>query len=99
MAPKGFLYYPEMVPPAVNLPAAIRKSFKKTLFMMLSSPPRFAIRGILYIAPLNSIWGGARPEVHQGFFGTHGADQREQGGGGFRFMYAAFLHEASVCCF
>jgi len=88
-----------MVPPAVDIHAAIRKSFKKTLFMMLSSPPPFGIRGILYIARVIERMGQKRNQKYIRAFLGHMVRMQEEigtGGGGFRFMYAAFLHEASV---
>lgn len=99
LAPKGFLYYPEVVPLAVDLPTAIRKSFKKTLFMMLSSPPPFGIRGIFYIARVIERMEQKRDQRYIRAFLGHMVRMQEEigtGGGGFRFMYAAFLHEASM---
>ena len=51
LAPKGFLYYPVRVNPAVDLREAIRKSIKRTVRMMLHAPlPFIGVKGIHYLA-------------------------------------------------
>jgi hypothetical protein len=98
MAPKGFVYHPERVPPSVDLPVLIRKAVARTLFMMLSSPPPFGIRGIFYLAGKIERMGQSRDGRYVRLFLGHMVRMQEEigtGGGGFRFMYAAFLEEAA----
>jgi len=98
MAPKGFVYHPERVPPSVDLPALIRKAVARTLFMMLSSPPPFGVRGIFYLAGKIERMGRSKDSRYIRLFLGHMVRMQEEigtGGGGFRFMYAAFLQEAA----
>jgi len=98
LAPKGFLYYPVRVNPSVDLNKTIRKSIKRTVHMMLHAPlPFIGIRGIHYLArKIESLAVGQDPRYARLFLGHIVRMQEEigTGGGGFRFMYAAFLQEA-----
>jgi hypothetical protein len=98
LAPKGFMYYPVRVDSSVDLREAIRKSIKRTVNMMLRTPlPFIGVKGIHYLA--KKIEG---LDIHKDmrtarlFLGHIFRMQEEigTGGGGFRFMYAAFLQEA-----
>ncbi|NPU83557.1 MAG: BtrH N-terminal domain-containing protein [Syntrophaceae bacterium] len=98
MAPKGFVYHPEGVPSSVDLPVLIRKAIARTLFMMLSSPPPFGIRGIFYLARKIERMERSKDGRYIRLFLGHMVRMQEEigtGGGGFRFMYAAFLQEAA----
>jgi hypothetical protein len=99
MAPRGFAYHPERIPPALDLPVLIRKAIARTLFMMLSSPPPFGIRGIFYLARKIERMEEREEERYVRLFLGHMIRMQEEigtGGGGFRFMYAAFLEEAAA---
>ena len=97
LAPKGFLYYPVRVDPAVDRAEAIRKAIRRTVRMMLHAPlPFIGIKGIHYMA--RRIEGLADGDARYArLYLGHIVRMQEEigtGGGGFRFMYAAFLQEA-----
>ncbi len=98
-APKGFLYYPVYIPKNIDLAKSIRPAIAKVWQMMLYAPlPFVGIRGMHYLAK--------KVEALKNFQDLHYVDlflgnivrmQEEigTGGGGFRYMYAAFLQEAA----
>lgn len=98
LAPKGFLYYPVRVNPSVDLRESIRKSIKRTVHMMLYSlVPFIGVKGIHYMGKkIESLNIGKDLRYVRLFLGHIVRMQEEigTGGGGFRFMYAAFLQEA-----
>lgn len=97
LAPKGFLYYPARVDPAVDLREAIRKAIRRTVRMMLTAPlPFIGVKGINYMARRIERLRGGDPRYARLYLGHIVRMQEEigTGGGGFRFMYAAFLQEA-----
>ena len=97
LAPKGFLYYPVRVDPAVDLREAIRKAIRRTVRMMLYAPlPFIGVKGIHYMARRIEGLKGGDPRYARLYLGHIVRMQEEigTGGGGFRFMYAAFLQEA-----
>ncbi len=98
-APGGRMFHFTGAPERVDLAPAILKGIKETRFMMLKVPvPIMGVRGIRFFAKNVRNW----PEKHgdrktQLFLGNAVRLQEEigTGGGGFRFMYAAFLQEAA----
>jgi hypothetical protein len=97
LAPKGFLYYPVRVDPAVDRSEAIRKAIRRTVRMMLYAPlPFIGVKGIDYMARRIERLRGGDPRYARLYLGHIVRMQEEigTGGGGFRFMYAAFLQEA-----
>jgi hypothetical protein len=98
LAPKGFMYYPVQVNPAVDLREAIRKAIKRTVHMMLHAPvPFIGVKGIHYLAKKIERLKVRDDLRHTRLFLGHIVRMQEEigtGGGGFRFMYAAFLQEA-----
>jgi hypothetical protein len=98
LAPKGFIYYPIRVNRDIDLGKAVRKALKRTVHMMLYAPmPFIGVKGIHYMArkierlPVRGDMRYARLLL------AHIVRMQEEigtGGGGFRFMYAAFLQEA-----
>ena len=97
LAPKGFLYYPVRVNPAVDIGEAIRKAIRRTVRMMLHAPlPFIGVKGIHYLARRIEGLKTGDPRYARLFLGHIVRMQEEigTGGGGFRFMYAAFLQEA-----
>jgi hypothetical protein len=98
-APKGLMYYPLSYDPHFDLAGATRRAIRWTVRMMLFTP-----------LPCVGIWAVRRladrierlPQSRLGaryarlFIGNIVRMQEEigTGGGGFRFMYAAFLQEA-----
>ena len=97
--PRGFMYYIKNVPPDIDLPAAIKKGIKKNAFLMLSPPlPWFGINAIFLLAKkIRKYPQQLTPRQAQLYLGNIIRMQEEigTGGAGFRFLYAAFLQEAS----
>ncbi|MDP4260875.1 MAG: BtrH N-terminal domain-containing protein [Bacteroidota bacterium] len=98
LAPKGFLYYPVRVNSSIDLREAIKKSIKRTVHMMLYAPvPFIGVKGINYMGRKIEKLKTNKDLKHIRFFLGHIVRMQEEigtGGGGFRFMYAAFLQEA-----
>lgn len=101
-APKGLMYSPQSVKPALSraeLEVAVRRALKRTVNMMTRFPIRLvgvgAIRSLAKrIATLDA--KNADVRWQRLYVGNIVRMQEEigTGGGGFRFMYAAFLQEA-----
>ena len=99
LAPKGTMYYLNRVPEKIDFAPAIKKGIKGACRKMLSTPgPIMGVKGIRFLANRLEKWpkklGKRKANLHlvqlirmQEELGT--------GGGGFRFMYAAFLQEAA----
>jgi hypothetical protein len=99
-APKGLLFYPDPIPARLDLAAAINKGIGKASFYMLKIPiPFLGARGIRYFANNVGKWPSyARDDdhlSHQVMMIHIILEERGTGGGGFRFLYAAFLQEAA----
>ncbi len=96
--PKGYLYYPTRIPQNIDMQKAITKSIKKTVRMMLYTPlPIIGIKGMKYLAKKIEALSAKDKRYVKNFL-AHIIRMQEEigtGGGGFRFMYAAFLQEAS----
>lgn len=96
-APKGHMYYPIAFPEKLNLEEAIIKGIKNTCRVMLAPVPIVGVKGIKKIATLIRKWPkkkGIKTANH--YLGQVVRMQEEigTGGGGFRYIYAAFLQEA-----
>jgi hypothetical protein len=98
LAPKGFMYYPVRVNTSVDMRVAIRKSIKRTVHMMLYAPvPFIGVKGIHYMGKKIERLNAREDMRTVRLFLGHIVRMQEEigtGGGGFRFMYAAFLQEA-----
>lgn len=97
LAPKGLLYWPENVPANIDYARLVPKAIKGTVNMMLRTPlPILGVRGIRHVARRIGRLQGGDPRYARLFVGQVVRMQEEigTGGGGFRFMYAAFLQEA-----
>lgn len=97
LAPKGLLYYPEHVPSTIDYARAVPRAVRKTINMMLRTPlPLFGVRAIRALARRIEKLEGGDPRYARLYVGQIVRMQEEigTGGGGFRFMYAAFLQEA-----
>ena len=100
LAPKGLLYYPANTPqePAWEreIPAAIRKTARN----MLRTPlPFIGVKAIERVArAFERLPAATDPQAAKLTIGHLIRMQEEigTGGGGFRFMYAAFLEEAAT---
>lgn len=98
LAPKGKMYYLIQSPEQLEFEPLITDGIKFVCKMMLKSPfPLIGIKGIRFMANRLEKWpkrlGKERADLHLG----HVVRMQEEigtGGGGFRFMYAAFLQES-----
>ncbi|PWN55509.1 BtrH N-terminal domain-containing protein [Abyssibacter profundi] len=97
LAPKGLMYWPVSVPGTIDWSTAFARSVRKTANMMLRAPlPFVGIRGIRLLGrqlerlPRRS--DDARQRLYLGQI-VRMQEEIGTGGGGFRFMYAAYLHE------
>jgi hypothetical protein len=99
LAPKGLLYYPETAPREPDWNKAIPAAIKKTVRIMRHAPlPLIGVKGITWVArAFQRLPVAADPEASKRYMGHLVRMQEEigTGGGGFRFMYAAFLEEAA----
>lgn len=98
LAPKGLLYWPEDVPAQIDYATAVPKAIRKTVNMMLRTPlPFVGVRAIRGLGKKILKLADGDPRYARLYVGQIVRMQEEigTGGGGFRFMYAAFLQEAS----
>jgi hypothetical protein len=98
-APRGKMYYPLEIPEKVDFDSAIRKGISKTCYDMLRIPiPLFGVRGIRFLARQVIKWparfGDRVASLHLGQV-VRMQEEIGTGGAGFRFIFAAFLQEAS----
>ncbi|HXF46793.1 MAG TPA: BtrH N-terminal domain-containing protein [Burkholderiaceae bacterium] len=98
LAPKGLLYYFDGAPPPVDVaplvPAALRSTCRTMLQPIL---PFVGVHGIRYLARKVQQVAAQAPRDYARRFVGHIVRMQEEigtGGGGFRFLYAAFLQEA-----
>ena len=99
LAPKGKMYYLTRVPEKLERKPYIRQGIQAVCTMMLGSPfPLIGVKGMRFMANRLEKWpkrlGVERADLHLG----HVVRMQEEigtGGGGFRFMYAAFLQESA----
>lgn len=98
LAPKGHLYYPEFIPENIDFEKAIKKGIKKTCREMLAPVPIVGVRGIRMVAKRIKKMPKKIGNVKTNYFLAQMIRMQEEigtGGGGFRYIYAAFLQEAS----
>ncbi|WP_353097550.1 BtrH N-terminal domain-containing protein [Empedobacter brevis] len=98
LAPKGHLYYPEFVPENLDFEKAIKKGIKKTCREMLAPVPIVGVRGIRMVAKRIKRMPAKIGNAKTNYFLAQMVRMQEEigtGGGGFRYIYAAFLQEAS----
>lgn len=98
LAPRGHLYYIERMPSQIELEQAIRKGIRQTCNDMLAPVPIVGVRAMRWVARNIRKWPkkiGIKKTNH--YLGQLVRMQEEigTGGGGFRFIYAAFLAEAA----
>jgi hypothetical protein len=99
LAPKGKMYCITSVPKELDLAPAIRQGIREVCRFMLSIPfPLIGTRGIRYLADQVERWpaklGDKRAILYLGNL-IRMQEEIGTGGGGFRFIYAAFLQEAA----
>ena len=98
-APKGQMYYPIHIPKDLDFKKAITTAIKTTCRDMLAPVPIIGIRGIRLVAKQIKKWPlkhGVKKANHYLAQIVRMQEEIGTGGGGFRFIYAAFLQEASV---
>jgi len=98
-APKGQMYYPIEIPSNVDLKKAIIAGIKQTCRDMLAPVPVVGVKGIRWIARRIKKWPAKHGTKKTNHYLAQMVRMQEEigtGGGGFRFIYAAFLQEAAV---
>lgn len=99
LAPKGHMYYPISVPEQINWEKAIKQGINDTCKNMLAPVPIIGVNAIRWAAKSIPKWAKKRgPKVANHYLAQLIRMQEEigTGGGGFRFIYAAFLQEAAA---
>ncbi len=99
LPPKGHLYYLERLPEHYDLEKAIKKGIRQTCNNMLAPVPIIGVNAMKWVARNIRKWPktiGVKKTNH--YLGQLVRMQEEigTGGGGFRFIYAAFLQEAGA---
>ncbi len=99
LAPKGKMYYLTEVPEHLEKRPLIIEGVKSVCKMMLDTPfPLIGIKGIRFMAGRMRKWPKRLGEENANLHLGHVVRMQEEigtGGGGFRFMYAAFLQESA----
>jgi Domain of unknown function (DUF4872)/Butirosin biosynthesis protein H, N-terminal len=98
-APKGHMYYPTKWPEHPDLKGAILKGIKNTCRDMLAPLPLIGVRGMRKVADAIAQWPtklGVKTANHYLAQLVRMQEEIGTGGGGFRFIYAAFLQEAAA---
>ena len=96
-APKGFLYYPQNTPTNVDMPSILKKAIVKNAKAMLTPFPFAGVKGMRRLAKKIASLSQENDTRFLKNYLTHIVRMQEEigtGGGGFRFLYAAFLEEA-----
>jgi len=97
-APKGHMYYPVSMPTEVNIEKAVIAGIKKTTKDMLAPVPLVGVNGIKFVGKKVAKWPkkvGIKKANHYLAQIIRMQEEIGTGGGGFRFIYAAFLQEAA----
>jgi hypothetical protein len=99
-SPRGLMFYPAVVPTGQNLEQAVVKGVRIAARNMLKLPiPFIGIRGIRMFAKKVVSWpkyARNSDQLSHEIMKIHILlEEQGTGGGGFRFMYATFLQEAS----
>jgi hypothetical protein len=99
LAPKGQMYYPIVIPENIDWETAIKKGIKNTCNDMLAPVPIVGVKAIRWVAKSIPKWStklGVKVTNHYLAQLIRMQEEIGTGGGGFRFIYAAFLQEAAV---
>ncbi len=102
LAPRGHVYFPENVHPVSDevIKNAIVKGIKRSTFIMLRLPGGIVgVAGIKYTAKQIRKWRDKLGPRKAGLYLGQIVRMQEEigtGGGGFRFLYAAFLEQANA---
>lgn len=98
LAPKGHIYYPIYIPESFDFARAIKKAIQKTCQDMLAPVPIVGVKGIRMVAKKIPKWPNKVGIPKTNHYLAQMVRMQEEigtGGGGFRFIYAAFLQEAA----
>ncbi|KGE14848.1 BtrH N-terminal domain-containing protein [Sphingobacterium deserti] len=97
LAPKGHMYYPIYIPAEIDWEKAITKAIKKTCSDMLAPVPIIGVRGMRMVARAIRNWPKKVGVKKANYYLAQMVRMQEEigtGGGGFRYIYSAFLQEA-----
>ena len=99
-APKGFMYYPTLVPQDPDLKKQLKIGIKKASFNMIKLPiPFVGIKGIRKFGNKITEWPSFARDIenlsHEVMKINVLLEDQGTGGAGFRYMYATFLRQAS----
>ena len=98
LAPKGQMYFPIHIPTDIDWEGAIKKGIKNTCREMLAPVPIVGVKGIRTVAKNIPKWANKKGNKIANHYLAQMVRMQEEigtGGGGFRFIYAAFLQEAA----
>lgn len=98
LAPKGQMYYPTYIPTDLHWESAIKKAIKSTCRDMLAPVPMVGIKAMKRLANDIRKWPNKKGTKVANHYLAQLVRMQEEigtGGGGFRFIYAAFLQEAA----
>ncbi|RFS24650.1 DUF4872 domain-containing protein [Chitinophaga silvatica] len=99
-APKGKMYYPVSVPDSVSFEKPIKAGIEQACHYMLKIPvPLFGVKGIRYLAKKVQHYAEKPGDRKATLYLGNVIRMQEEigtGGAGFRFLYSAFLQEAST---
>jgi hypothetical protein len=102
LAPRGQIYYPKerKVVSQEQIARAIKEGIKKNVFAMLYFPPPYAgVHGIKHTGNKIKKWRDSLGIQKAGIYLAQLVRMQEEigtGGGGFRFIYGAFLQQAQA---
>lgn len=99
LAPRGQMYYPIDIPEKIDWESAIKKGIQNTCRDMLAPVPIIGVKGIRYVAKSIPKWASKKGNKIANHYLAQMVRMQEEigtGGGGFRFIYAAFLQEAAT---
>ena len=97
LAPRGHIYYPLFIPKDIDWRKAINKAIKKTCSDMLAPVPIIGVRGMRMVARAIRRWPKRVGTKKANYYLAQMVRMQEEigtGGGGFRYIYSAFLQEA-----
>ena len=96
-APKGHIYYPVSFPEKLDIEKAIVIGIKKTCSAMTAPVPLVGVKAMRWVAKNIRKWPEKIGVKHTNHYLGQIVRMQEEigtGGGGFRYIYAAFLQEA-----
>lgn len=98
LSPKGHMYFPTHLPKHISLETAIRKGIRETCQKMLAPVPIVGVKAIRWVSKDILRWYDKRGVKITNHYLAQMIRMQEEigtGGGGFRFIYGAFLEEAA----